>query len=41
LEERNMLEWNPKLVLLIVALVAFAATLGFALSPGGWNWGAF
>jgi hypothetical protein len=36
-----MLEWNPKLVTLVVALVALAAWLGFSLSPGSWSWGAF
>jgi hypothetical protein len=36
-----MLEWKPKLVLLIVALVALASSMGFALNLGGWNWGAF
>jgi hypothetical protein len=36
-----MLEWKPKLVLLVVSLVALAASLGFSLSPGSWSWGAF
>ena len=36
-----MLEWKPKLVLLMVALVALAIALGFSLNPASWSWGAF
>ena len=36
-----MLEWKPKLVLLMVALVTIAAMVGFSLGPGGYSWGLF
>ena len=36
-----MLEWKPKLVLLVIAVLAFAASMGFSLSPGSWSWGLF
>jgi hypothetical protein len=36
-----MLEWKPRLVVLVVGLVAFAASLGFSLGPGNFNWGAW
>jgi hypothetical protein len=35
-----MLEWKPKLVLLVVGLISIAASMGFSLSPANFNWGS-
>jgi hypothetical protein len=35
-----MLEWKPKLILLVVGLLVVAASMGFSLSPGSFSWGA-
>jgi hypothetical protein len=36
-----MLEWNPRLVALVVGVVAFAASLGYNFWPGNFGWGAW
>ena len=33
-----MLEWKPRLVLLMVTLVGVAAALGFILRPDNYGW---
>jgi hypothetical protein len=38
--EEEMLEWNPKLVALVVGIASVMAALGgFALGPFNFNWG--
>jgi hypothetical protein len=36
-----MLEWNPRLVALIVIVAAFAASFGWIVSAGNFGWGAW
>jgi len=36
-----MLEWNPRLVALVVGVIAAAAALGFDFSPSNFGWGAW
>jgi hypothetical protein len=36
-----MLEWKPRLVVLIVGVASFAASLGWIISPGNFGWGAW
>jgi hypothetical protein len=36
-----MLEWNPRLVALVVGVVAFAASLGYDFWPSNFGWGAW
>lgn len=36
-----MLEWNPRLIALVAAVVSLAATLGFVFSPENFGWGAW
>jgi len=37
--EEDMLEWKPRLVVLLVGLASFASLSGFVLSSGNFGWG--
>ena len=34
-----MLEWKPRLVALVIGLVAITMSMGFSLGPANFNWG--
>jgi hypothetical protein len=36
-----MLEWKPRLIMLVVGLAALAAAVGFDFGPGNFGWGAW
>ena len=36
-----MLEWRPRLVVLIVGVATVAASFGWVFSPGNFGWGAW
>ena len=36
-----MLEWKPRLIVLVVGLAAFAASSGFVFGPVNFGWGSF
>jgi hypothetical protein len=36
-----MLEWNPRLAALVIAVVAVAASLGWSFWPTNFGWGAW
>ena len=36
-----MLEWKPRLIVLVVALASLASALGVLFSPGNFGWGAW
>ena len=36
-----MLEWNPRLIALVVGLASLAASLGWLFSPGNFGWEAW
>jgi hypothetical protein len=36
-----MLEWKPRLIVLVVGLAALASSAGFVFGPGNFGWGLF
>ena len=36
-----MLEWKPRLVVLIIGVASLAASLGWVPLPGNFGWGAW
>lgn len=36
-----MLEWKPRLAVLVAALASLAAVLGYVFSPHNFGWGAW
>lgn len=36
-----MLEWKPRLIILLVVLASLAAPFGFLFSAGNFGWGAW
>ena len=36
-----MLEWKPRLIVLVVALASMASSLGWLFSPDNFGWGAW
>jgi hypothetical protein len=35
-----MLEWKPRLILLVIVVASLAATLGWLMAPLNFSWGA-
>jgi hypothetical protein len=36
-----MLEWKPRLIVLVVGLAALASSLGWLFTPSNFGWGAW
>ena len=36
-----MLEWKPRLIVLVVGLASLASSLGVLFGPGNFGWGAW
>jgi hypothetical protein len=36
-----MLEWKPRLIVLVVGLAAMASSMGFVLGPINFGWGVW
>jgi hypothetical protein len=34
-----MLEWKPRLIVLVLALAGLASSLGYIFDPGNFGWG--
>jgi hypothetical protein len=34
-----MLEWRPRLIVLVVGVAALASSIGFVFLPGNFGWG--
>jgi hypothetical protein len=37
----SMLEWKPRLIVLVVGLAALASSMGFVFDPVNFGWGAW